>query len=570
MGQIFGYLHKSSTVYGITEIAVVTNEQDCIVAVQRLKKECRNSFPVLGMDCEWVPDRKEKHPVALLQLASISGFCALFRLSHMPHIPDSLKGILMDQNIFKVGVGIENDVCRLRTNVRSWVDIRHLEYLVRSYPVRDAVEEPSGCRSMKLGLAALAKRVLGIDLNKDGNIRFGQWDSDELTEEQISYASWDALAAALICYEITHQDEAIQAYSMNEPIDFLKSIVELHYKSGERKAGRRSPANKGVGSVDTTLKKLHHRLLPKRQTPMYDNIFLLAPDGEILCTCDKKRAMWYVEKGIGELIEENMDPVDDDDLDGEIKTCIKVKLKFEPKRRAVNESEKYYCIVKDNCCVVCGKEDSYLRKHIVPHEYRKYFPVWMKSRQSHDVLLLCINCHVRSNCIDLKLRQKLAEDCQAPLTVAKAIEIEDAAIIKKVQSAARALSRQPENIPPERRNELEDIVLKYFCSQENNKSCPSVVTPELLETALELTYNVVNEQYVPHGLKVVQHFRVLGEEDGIRELEILWRKHFVDEMRPQFLPPMWSTHHLRISPARKELESQSLRQQEEPLDANAD
>ena len=25
-------------------------------------------------------------------------------------------------------------------------------------------------------------------------------------------------------------------------------------------------------------------------------------------------------------------------------------------------------------CVVCGKEESYLKKYVVPHEYRKYFP----------------------------------------------------------------------------------------------------------------------------------------------------------------------------------------------------
>ena len=39
----------------------------------------------------------------------------------------------------------------------------------------------------------------------------------------------------------------------------------------------------------------------------------------------------------------------------------------------------------------------------------------MKSHQSHDVLLLCVTCHQESNCLDLRLRQELAEECRAPI-----------------------------------------------------------------------------------------------------------------------------------------------------------
>lgn len=36
-----------------------------------------------------------------------------------------------------------------------------------------------------------------------------------------------------------------------------------------------------------------------RKSPLYDNCFLHAPDGQPLCTCDRKKAQWYVDKGIG-------------------------------------------------------------------------------------------------------------------------------------------------------------------------------------------------------------------------------------------------------------------------------
>ena len=49
---------------------------------------------------------------------------------------------------------------------------------------------------------------------------------------------------------------------------------------------------------------------------------------------------------------------------------LTVKLKFEPAGRPVSESN-YYLQEKENICVVCGKEDSFIRKNIVPREYRK-------------------------------------------------------------------------------------------------------------------------------------------------------------------------------------------------------
>jgi exonuclease 3'-5' domain-containing protein 2 len=87
---------------------------------------------------------------------------------------------------------------------------------------------------------------------------------------------------------------------------------------------------------------------------------------------------WYIEKDLGILIQE--DP-------------LRVRLKFEPSGRPEGPAGEYYLTVKDNICVVCGQTESYLRKYIVPHEYRKFFPEVMRDHQSHDVLLMCTNCH---------------------------------------------------------------------------------------------------------------------------------------------------------------------------------
>lgn len=67
----------------------------------------------------------------------------------------------------------------------------------------------------------------------------------------------------------------------------------------------------------------------------------------------------YIEKDIGEKISD--DP-------------FTVRLKFEPAGRAVGETGKFYQTPKANQCVVCGDDKNYIRKNVVPREYRKYFP----------------------------------------------------------------------------------------------------------------------------------------------------------------------------------------------------
>ncbi|CAM1154706.1 EXD2 (predicted) [Pycnogonum litorale] len=136
-----------------------------------------------------------------------------------------------------------------------------------------------------------------------------------------------------------------------------------------------------------------------RDKPLYDNCQLLAPDGQVLCSCNLKKAQWYLDKSLGVLVQD--DP-------------LIVRLNFEPEGRPILDGQ-YYIHNKDNRCVVCKSTKSLLRKNIVPHEYRRHFPGILKSHSSHDVVILCVDCHIRSNFMDAKLRQQLALQCNAPI-----------------------------------------------------------------------------------------------------------------------------------------------------------
>ena len=54
--------------------------------------------------------------------------------------------------------------------------------------------------------------------------------------------------------------------------------------------------------------------------------------------------------------------------DGEV---FKVRLTFEPSGRPIDE-QNYYTQDKVNVCLVCGADNTYIRKSVIPHEYRRY------------------------------------------------------------------------------------------------------------------------------------------------------------------------------------------------------
>ena len=59
-------------------------------------------------------------------------------------------------------------------------------------------------------------------------------------------------------------------------------------------------ANQAYGHRSSSLRPLSStKAIPTLKQPHYDNCLLLGPDGNLLSTIDKKRAQWYVDKGLG-------------------------------------------------------------------------------------------------------------------------------------------------------------------------------------------------------------------------------------------------------------------------------
>ncbi|EFX73459.1 hypothetical protein DAPPUDRAFT_325251 [Daphnia pulex] len=402
----------------LTATTIVTRISEWDEVYSVLSKHC-SEVPILGFDCEWSNVDGNTQPIALIQLASHQGVCALVRVCCLSTLPESLKNILTNPKILKVGVATWEDASKLKRDLGiqfcGGYDVRHLIF---RHPKRVSLLSKSG--------------LSGTVLNKHFSVRCSDWEAENLSTIQVKYAAQDAIASIAIC---------------------LKLVAET-----------RAPDLSNVCS----------RAYSARKSALYDNCILQAPDGQQLCTCDYKKAMWYFAKGRGEVVCENP---------------MTVRLNFEPSGRPSSEYDRYYLTDKVNKCVVCGQSESFLRKNIVPHEYRKHFPEHLKDHKSHDILLLCIECHTICNSHENAVKNELSIKCNAPIGTERDVKSKLDRKLSGVQKAANALIFNRQAIPSNRISELEEIIKNYYEVE--------VVTPEILEMAKNLETHIPNSDYFP-------------------------------------------------------------------------
>ncbi|WP_321289920.1 3'-5' exonuclease [uncultured Sunxiuqinia sp.] len=156
------------------DIVLIENESQYKEAVSYLKKQS-----ILGFDTETKPSfkRGQINQVALLQL-STDKKAFIFRINKIS-LPNGLKAILADEKITKVGVAIRDDIKTLQKvnyfNPRGFVE---LQEEVKEYGIQD------------FSLKKITGIVLGFRISKSQ--RLSNWEADNLTEAQLSYAATDA------------------------------------------------------------------------------------------------------------------------------------------------------------------------------------------------------------------------------------------------------------------------------------------------------------------------------------------------------------------------------------------
>ena len=245
-------------------IVVPANEHEANSAVKKYIQKANVS--VVGFDCEWNSSSmfKQNFDVAVIQI-STDKCVILFQTTKFecPNtLPRTLRDVLLDICIIKVGVGIEKDIERLESQFfysissetdiacfRGWLDLRCLlvtkifygQFLLEQYFENErnichltpekANEKRAGFMP-KLGLDTLAKNCLRKKLEKPEDVCFNSnWERKVLSEDQKLYAAADASASLEVFYALNMLNEG---WSYRRGNLFLGVFITIKHLPGPR------------------------------------------------------------------------------------------------------------------------------------------------------------------------------------------------------------------------------------------------------------------------------------------------------------------------------------------------
>lgn len=231
------------------------------------------------------------------------------------------------------------------------------------------------------------------------------------------------------------------------------------------------------------------------QSEIYESYAMYSPEGEFMCFCNKKKANWYVNKNLANWLDDK-----------------KFQLIFEPNGKGKADNPYYTQEIK-NCCVVCGSEKELNKHHVVPYVFRSRLPLVYKESNHHDVLATCIDCHEAYEEQANLFKKQIADELNVSMENGMSPEqIKN----KKIISARKLIERiemgEITGVPQDR---IEFLKIKA------NQPLFDYVTNHGAAWADEI-------------------MKIILENDQLYSFVKRWRKHFVDTMKPKFLPEYWS------------------------------
>lgn len=248
-------------------------------------------------------------------------------------------------------------------------------------------------------------------------------------------------------------------------------------------------------------------IIPKDRK-IYGNCQVISPNGFLMFRCDQKKANWYLNRNLAEVIQESP---------------LTIKLNFTP-RGLGNHNKPFGLSTMDNRCVNCGTEDFLTRHHVVPICYRKHFPLNMKSHNFHDVLSMCMDCHEKYERKADELKKELGDKYDAPIN---GVFTDNRNLLKAIKNCNTIL-RGTDGIPIERVNEIKSQI-KDFLGKDFTQN-------DLIEISNKK--QIILEK--THGQIVIEK---VGD---IQSFIKIWRKHFISHNECKYLPENWDINNVIV------------------------
>ena len=333
-------------------------------------------------------------------------------------------------------------------------------------------------------------------------------------------------------------------FIINKANEIEKSLSEQNIESSKKK---NILEGKRIELLRNLKKEASQKTLVNSSTckgPIYDSCKMLAPDGQQLCYCDFKKMTWYLERNLAKLISKDP-PV--------------FKLIFEPNARGcVDEnlkSSNFYIESRTNCCVICGKTENYLRFHVIPIIYRSCFPENLKSHKSHDVVLLCLDCHEKARKVYEIKKEEISKRYGVPLNV-MSDEKNNFLKLTQFQKKCKVLIKnKTKSLPEIAQNKLKNNIKEMFNYLITNSEYfktfveKNKIECKKIEDINENFLKIFSEKFkidglnIPEGKKNLHGKLVIEKVKSLKEFIMEWRKFFLDSFEPKFLPKEWSVEH---------------------------
>jgi len=258
-----------------------------------------------------------------------------------------------------------------------------------------------------------------------------------------------------------------------------------------------------------------------------DNWKIFHPNGKHMFTTSQRKAEWYLKKNLGVVVGVN-----------------EVQLTKKPKGEGFAEDEIFGLLPRINRCVVCAAIDNLQRHHVVPYHYRKFMPVEYKSRNHHDVVLICREHHEQYEMIAKDYKTIIARRYGVG-TIEELNNEYISTVVERLRrkfKISKLLGTIIDNF-----NEIPSSKIEVIGAELSSMVRFNVMNKTFLE--LEKILNKldksiakekrdilsINDYY--HGNVVVKQFK--SHEDF--EFFIKgWRTHFIETMKPKFMPEGWS------------------------------
>lgn len=200
------------------EIVVVDREEQIAAACEDLA-----SYRYIGFDTETRPSFRVGviYRVSLLQLSTPTR-CYLFRLNRIP-FDRAIQRLLESESVVKLGADVAGDI-------RSLSELRHFKpkgfYDLQGVIWEWGIEEKS--------LRKMSALTLGYRISKAQ--RLSNWEAQQLTPQQQSYAATDAWA----CIEIYNRLQQMERLSPERRREIERQRAEAAKAAAERREAKKN------------------------------------------------------------------------------------------------------------------------------------------------------------------------------------------------------------------------------------------------------------------------------------------------------------------------------------------